>query len=81
MAKYAQKRTKKKSSNLIVWVVAACCIALPVAIIAISWILGDHPAAPVAPRTTAERVVQSKTGAKPRFCCLKRQFSASNCRI
>ena len=52
MAKYAQKSTKKKSSNLIVWVVAACCIALPVAIIAISWILGDHPAAPVAPSTT-----------------------------
>lgn len=52
MAKYAQKRIKKKSSNLIVWVVAACCIALPVAIIAISWILGDHPAAPVAPNTT-----------------------------
>lgn len=52
MAKYAQKNPKKKSSNLIMWVIAACCIALPVAIIAISWILGDHPAAPVAPNAT-----------------------------
>ncbi len=52
MAKYAKKKTaQKKTSPVIAWVVAACCIALPVAIIAISWALQDRPAAPTNPTT------------------------------
>ena len=52
MGKYDKKKSKQtKSSRLTMWVVAACCIALPVAIIAISWILRDVPATPPYPRT------------------------------
>ena len=53
MGKYSQKKRKhKKSSSPVMWIVIACCIALPVAIIAISWILQNQPAAPATPTTT-----------------------------
>ena len=58
MAKYARKKQKtKKSSQLTLWVVAACCIALPVAIIAISWVLQDRPAEPANPTTATTPTV------------------------
>lgn len=53
MGKYSQKKRKhKKSSSPVMWIVIACCIALPVAVIAISWILQNQPAAPATPTTT-----------------------------
>jgi hypothetical protein len=58
MAKYDKKKSKQtKSSRLTMWVVAACCIALPVAIIAISWILRDVPATPTVPTDPAAPTV------------------------
>lgn len=52
MGKYdAKKHKKKKSSQLPVWLVGICCIALPVAVIAISWVLRDRPAEKPAPST------------------------------
>ena len=55
MAKYARKKQKqKKSSQLTLWVVAICCIALPVAIIAVGWALQDHPAAPTNPTAVTD---------------------------
>lgn len=47
MGKYSQKK-HKKSSSPVMWIVSACCIALPVAVIAISWVLQYQPAAPAA---------------------------------
>lgn len=52
MGKYsAKKKTQKKSSSLTLWLVGICCIALPVAVIAISWALRETPAAQPAPTT------------------------------
>ena len=54
MGKYdAKKQKKKKSSQLTVWLVSICCIALPVAVIAISWALRDRPAEKPIPSTPA----------------------------
>lgn len=55
MGKYSpKKRKQKKSSSVTMWIVIACCIALPVAVIAISWILQDQPAVPSTPTTPNE---------------------------
>lgn len=57
MGKYAKKKSgQKKSSKLTMWVIAACCIALPVAVIAIGWALQDKPATPVTPTVPTDPI-------------------------